>query len=130
MQNSFQKSSNLISKSLNHPDESRQFTAHGHLDLINFEDGTTIGKGIFEPGWRWSTDVKPLAQTTQCMAAHMGYCISGKMIIRMENGEEYPINEGDAFNIPPGHDAWVVGTEPCVMLDWSGYKDYAKKAAA
>ena len=115
-------------KVFSQPDERRDFKSHGHLDLVSFDDGLAIGQGTFEPGWKWSNDVKPLAGTESCEAPHTGYCISGSMIIRMNDGEEMLIKAGDAFQIPPGHDAWVEGSEPCVMLDFTGYENYAKKA--
>jgi mannose-6-phosphate isomerase-like protein (cupin superfamily) len=116
----------MISKNLNQPDERREFKDHGHLDVVNFDDGTAIGHGVFEPGWRWSVDVKPLARTPLCDAEHTGYCLKGSMVIRMENGEEVTIRAGDAFHIPPNHDAWVVGNEDCELIDVSGAKNYAQ----
>ena len=116
-------------KSFESPDETRPFQAHGRLDLLNFPDGTAVGRGVFEPGWRWSKDVKPIAGTSSCMAEHHGYCLSGSMVIQMDNGDEFRIQAGDAFTIPPGHDAWVVGNEQCISLDMTGFKDYAKKTA-
>jgi predicted small metal-binding protein len=116
-------------KNFEQPDESRPFKGHGRLDLVNFDDGHTLGKGIFEPGWKWSVDVKPLAGTESCQAAHFGYCLKGKMTIRMDNGEELQIKAGEAFELEPGHDAWVVGNEPCEVLDFVGFSDYAVSAA-
>jgi mannose-6-phosphate isomerase-like protein (cupin superfamily) len=116
-------------KNLETPDERRDFKAHGHLDLVNFAEDLSIGRAVFEPGWRWSTDVRPLAGTEICEASHSGYCISGQMTIRLVNGDEFTIRPGDAFFIPPGHDAWVIGNEPCVLIDVGGYSSYAKKAA-
>jgi hypothetical protein len=117
-----------IQKTFNQPDECRDFKSHGRLDLLNFDGGITIGQGTFEPGWKWSNDVKPIAGTESCEAPHTGYCISGSMTVRMNDGKEFQIKPGDAFQIPPGHDAWVVGNEACVMLDFTGYEQYAKKA--
>ena len=114
------------SRNFNQPDERRDFQSHGHLDLLNFDDGTVVGRGVFEPGWRWSNDVKPLAGTHLCEAAHWGYCLSGHMVIRMEDGEERSIRAGEVFRIEPGHDAWVVGNENCELLDFGGYQNYAR----
>lgn len=117
----------VISKDFAHPDERRNFKGHGHLDVLNFEDGTMIGLGVFEPGWRWSNDVKPIVETESCEADHTGYCVKGRMTIRMNSGEEFQIKAGEAFRIPPGHDAWVEGNETCEALDVTGYRDYAVK---
>ena len=110
----------------NRPDERRDFKGHGHLDVLNFPDGTVVGKGVFEPGWKWSNDVKPIAGTQTCEASHVGYCLKGEMTIKMNDGKEFHIKAGDAFEIPPGHDAWVDGKEACELLDFGGYASYAK----
>lgn len=115
-------------RSLDTPDERRDFAAHGFLNLISFPEGVNVGRATFEPGWRWSNDVRPLAETETCEAPHSGYCISGSMAIRMNNGDEFVVRAGDAFHIPPGHDAWVLGSEPCVLIDVGGYANYAKRA--
>ncbi len=117
-------------KNLKNPDERRDFKSHGHVDLIKFSEEISIGRGEFEPGWKWSEDVQPIAGTASCEAPHAGYCLSGSMVIRMNNGEEFTIRAGDAFQIPPGHNAWVPGNERCVLIDFSGFKHYAKRAAA
>jgi quercetin dioxygenase-like cupin family protein len=100
----------------------------GELRMIDL-DGPAAGKATFQPGWRWSEHVKPIAGTDSCQAPHLGYVLSGQMTIRMDDGTEDTINTGDFVSIAPGHDAWVVGDEPCVMLDWQGYADYAKPKA-
>ena len=76
-------------------------------------------KGTFEPGWRWSRDVKPIAGTDSCQTRHLGYTISGRMHITFDDGTEVEIAAGDAFDLAPGHDAYTVGDEPCVMIDVS-----------
>jgi hypothetical protein len=119
------KTTKIINKQFTRPDERRDFKAHGHLDLVSFEDGSAIGRGVFEPGWRWSTDVKPIAETDSCEASHTGYCMRGRMTVRMNDGEEIRIKPGDAFRIPPGHDAWVEGSETCELLDFTGFSEYA-----
>ena len=108
------------------PDETRSFKAHGHLDVLKFGDGATIGRGVFEPGWKWSNDVKPIAGTTSCQSSHAGYCVSGRMTIKMDGGDQFTVGAGEAFHVPPGHDAWTEGKEACVMIDVTGVKDYAK----
>lgn len=117
--------SKLDAKSFEKPDETRAFVENGHLDVLTF-GGITAGRGTFEPGWKWSEHVKPLAQTDSCQAAHTGYVLSGRMKVVMDNGDEIEVKPGDAFHMPPGHDAWTVGDEPCVLLDFSGFADYAK----
>lgn len=117
--------SDLQTKQFEAPDEVRPFQAHGHVDLVNLANGP-IGRGVFEPGWRWSNDVKPLAGTDSCQVEHVGYVISGRMKVVMDDGQEAEVGPGDAFNMPPGHDAWTVGDEPCVLLDFGGLKGYAQ----
>jgi mannose-6-phosphate isomerase-like protein (cupin superfamily) len=123
-----EKETTIFVKDLKKPDERREFEGHGHLDVSTFEDGSTIGKASFEPGWRWSNDVKPIAGTSSCEAEHHGYSIQGTMVVRMDSGEEFTIKAGGAFHIPPGHDAWVVGNETCEMIDVGGFTNYAVKA--
>ena len=116
----------LIKKSADTPDETRVFEAgKGRLDFVSL-DGAPIGRGTFEAGWRWSEHVKPIAGTDSCQAAHMGYIVSGRMTVRMNDGEEMEFGPGDFMMCPPGHDAWIVGDEACVMVDWQGAADYAK----
>lgn len=115
-----------MSKNFSHPDERRAFKAHGHLDILTFEDDTTIGRGVFEPGWKWSSDVKPIAGTESCEMSHTGYCVKGSMKIMMDDGKEFTLNPGDAFQIPPGHDAEVIGDETCELIDVTGFERYAK----
>jgi mannose-6-phosphate isomerase-like protein (cupin superfamily) len=90
-------------------------------------EGGPIGRATFQPGWQWSKHVKPIAKTDSCEAAHMGYFISGRMKIVMDDGEEMEFGPGDFMVAPPGHDAWIVGDEPCVVIDWQGFADYAKQ---
>jgi hypothetical protein len=116
------------SKSLNSPEEVRTFDM-GKVELVNVA-GATIGRATFEPGWKWSTCVKPIAKTNSCQAAHFGYQISGTMTTRMDDGTERTSKGGDVLNIPPGHDAWVVGNEAVVVLDFQGMVDYAKQDKA
>jgi len=113
------------SKSLNLPEEVRKFDK-GKVELVNVA-GATIGRATFEPGWKWSTCVKPIANTNSCQAAHFGYQVSGTMTTRMDDGTEKTSRAGDVLNIPPGHDAWVVGNEPVVVLDFQGMVNYAKQ---
>ena len=112
------------SQSIERPHERRPFRAHGQMDVVTLGD-FTLGKGTFEPGWRWSEDVKPIAGTDSCQTLHTGICISGQMTVRMDDGTEASVGPGDVVRIEPGHDAWVVGDEPCVMYE-SVVAAYAK----
>jgi hypothetical protein len=123
-----QGSEKLESKSLNSPDEVRKFDK-GKVELVSVA-GATIGRATFEPGWMWSTCVKPIAGTNSCQAAHFGYQVSGTLVTRMDDGAESTTKGGDVLNIPPGHDAWVVGNEPVVVLDFQGMVEYAKHGKA
>ena len=104
--------------------ERRPFAGHGHMDVVTLGD-FTLGKGTFEPGWRWSADVKPIAGTESCRTTHTGICVAGRMTVRMDDGTERTIGPGDVTVIPAGHDAWVIGDEACVMYD-TGVAAYAK----
>ena len=97
------------------------------VELVDL-NGHAVGRGTFEPGWRWSENVKPLAGTDSCQVDHIGYVLEGRMALRMDDGTEREFGPGDAFHMPPGHDAWIVGDEPCVVIDWQGFGNYAKPA--
>jgi hypothetical protein len=116
-------------KSFEKPDEKRDFKSNGHMAVLNFPDGVSIGRAIYAPGWKWANDVRPIAGTTRCEIPHSGYCVSGMMRVRLLNGDEFAIRAGDAFQIPPGHEAWVSGDEPCIMIDVTGCRAYGKKSA-
>lgn len=115
---------NMERKTLHSPDETRQFPK-GKIELVTI-GGVTFGKATFEPGWKWSESVKPIVKTSSCEAPHTQYHISGRLRVKMDNGTEIEFGPGDVGVIPSGHDAWVVGNEPAVMLDITGMKDYAK----
>jgi len=114
-------------KSFDSPDETRPFEGNGHADVVNV-GGQTIGRGVFEPGWRWSSNVKPIAGTDSCQVSHLGFVVSGRMKIFMDDGGEGEIGPGDVVAIPRGHDAEVVGDEACVVLDFGEFGDYAKRS--
>jgi hypothetical protein len=113
-------------RSFSKPDETRKFNL-GKVDVISL-GGTTFGRAVFEPGWRWSTCVKPIAQTQSCEAPHMNLHISGRLHVVMDDGTEYEFGPGEIGEIPPGHDAWVVGHEAVVVIDVTGMENYAKKS--
>jgi ethanolamine utilization protein EutQ (cupin superfamily) len=106
------------------PDETRTFDK-GKIELANLGD-VVIGRSTFEPGWSWEKCVKPLVKTDSCQAPHTMYVISGRMKVRMDDGTETETGPGDTAVVPPGHNAWVVGNEPCIAIDFTGAKDYAK----
>ncbi len=112
-------------KSINTPDETRPFEK-GKAEIVNVA-GATIGRLTLEPGWRWSTHVKPIAGTEWCEAPHFAYQVSGRLHVKMADGAEFELGPGDVSNLPSGHDAWVVGNEPVVSVDWFGAVDYAKQ---
>ena len=120
--------SGLIRKSLDAPEEVRKFEGDsGQLELVNLDAGP-VGRATFKPGWKWSEHVKPIAGTDSCQAAHTCYFVSGRMKVVMDDGEEIEYGPGDFAIMPPGHDAWIVGAEPCIVVDWQGFADYAKPA--
>jgi len=114
-------------KSLSRPDEVRTFDK-GKLEIINIK-GRTVGRATFQPGWRWSDSVKPLVNTKSCEAPHFQYHLSGTLRVKADDGEERDFKAGDVSLLESGHDAWVVGNEPVVVVDFQGMLDYAKSRA-
>jgi hypothetical protein len=102
-------------KNIDTPDERHAFE-HASLSVVNLP-GVTIARTVYQPGWRWSTHVKPVVGTEACQAAHTGYVISGRFHARMDDGREFAFGPGDVHVMAAGHDAWVEGDEPCVGLD-------------
>ena len=113
-------------KNYDSPDETRSFEGKGQAEILNIA-GQVVGKATFEPGWKWSENVKPIAQTDSCQVSHLGYILSGRMQVRMDDGSEAEVGPGDVMAIPPGHDAEVVGDEACVTLDFGEFGEYAKR---
>ena len=113
-------------KSINSPDEIRTFDK-GKVELTTFINGTTIGRITLEPGWSWEKCVKPIVKTNSCEAPHTQYIISGHIKVVMDDGSEEQFGPGDTAVIPSGHNAWVVGDEPVVAIDFAGLKNYAKE---
>lgn len=112
-------------KNFTKPDETREFPK-GKLELINV-GGSMIGKATLQPGWKWSESVQPLAKTKSCEAPHFQYHVSGVLKVKMDDGTILECKAGDVSLLPMGHDAWVVGDEPVVVVDFQGMADYAKK---
>jgi hypothetical protein len=113
-------------KNFDSPDETRPFEGKGHADVVQV-GGQPVARGTFEPGWKWSNNVKPIAGTESCQVSHIGYALSGRMKIYMDDGSEQEIGAGEAVAIPPGHDAEVIGDEPFVMVDFGEIQEYAKR---
>ncbi len=111
-------------KSFVKPDEVREFP-NGRLELLLI-GGVIVGRAVLQPGWKWSTSVKPYVGTESCEAPHFQYHVSGVLKIRMDDGTELECRKGDVSLLAAGHDAWVVGTEPVVLVDFQGMADYAK----
>jgi quercetin dioxygenase-like cupin family protein len=106
------------------PDETRTFD-NGHADILKVANAE-IGRLTFEPGWRWSQDVKPIAGTDLCEAPHFQYHVAGTLRIQLADGSEFDAGPGDVTSLPSGHDAWVVGDEAVGVIDWFGASAYAK----
>jgi hypothetical protein len=110
-----QKKEGIQKKSLEAPDETHPF-GHGKMEVVHL-GGVTINRLHYEPGWRWSQDVKPLAKTDRCEVLHVGYIVQGRLKIVARDGSEGEIQAGDGFVIQPGHDAWTLGNETAILLD-------------
>ena len=104
-------------------DEVREFP-NGRAEILNIGGGE-VGRLVLEPGWRWSNDVKPIAGTDSCEAPHFQYHVSGRLAVRMDDGTELIAGPGDITSLPAGHDGWVVGDEPVVVIDWYGAGKFA-----
>jgi hypothetical protein len=111
-------------RSFEQPDEVREFP-NGLAEILKV-GGVEIGRLVFQPGWRWSHDVKPIAGTDSCTAPHFQFHVSGRLAIHMDDGTEFVAGPGDVTSLPSGHDAWVVGDEPVVTVDWFGASNYAR----
>lgn len=112
----------LQRKSFAHPDQVRSFSL-GHIDVVNLDE-TTVGRYVWEPGWRWSTDVAPVVQTASCQNRHVGYVETGHLHVVMDDGTEMDVVAGDAYEIPPGHDAWVVGDVAWETVEFASARSF------
>lgn len=112
-------------KSFKVPDDTRNFP-NGKAEILKIGGGE-VGRLVFQPGWRWSKDVKPIAKTRSCEAPHFQYHLSGRLAIKMDDGSEFVAEPGDVTALPVGHDAWVIGDEPAVVVDWWGASNYARE---
>jgi hypothetical protein len=117
--------SKMQKRNMAQPDEKRTFD-RGLVELVAL-GGVTFGRATLQPGWKWSTSVKPLVKTHSCEAPHLQYHVSGRLCVVMDDGSKDEFGPGDVSLLPPGHDAWVVGNDPVVVIDISGMVDYAKQ---
>lgn len=117
---------NMEVKGFGKPDEVRKFEK-GKVELVKI-GGAMVGKATFEPGWKWSKHVKPLVKTESCEAPHFQYHVSGILHVVMDDGAEKDIKAGEISSLPTGHDAWVVGNEPVIVVDFQGMVDYARQS--
>ena len=113
----------LQRKGFSAPDEVRNFP-NGRIDVVRLDE-IPVGRFVMQPGWRWSHDVAPITGSRSCQHRHVGYTVSGSLGVRMEDGTELVIRPGDAYEIPPGHDAWVVGDEPWTSVEFTSAHSYA-----
>jgi class 3 adenylate cyclase len=109
------------------PDETRT-VPNGRVDVVSLDD-RVIGRMTYEPGWKWSKDVGPIAGTQSCQFHHVGVTLSGRLRVEMTDGLELEIGPGDVFELPPGHDAWVIGDVPWVSVDFEAMRTYARTSA-
>jgi len=114
----------LQRKSLKLPDTVRRFP-HGHIDTVALDE-SEVGRWEFEPGWRWSTDVRPIVGTPSCQNRHVGVASQGTLHVVLDDGTTMEVVEGDAYEIPPGHDGWVVGDETFITYEWTSSRIFAQ----
>ncbi len=106
------------------PDE-RRTPAKSNIDVVTIGD-TEVGRFTFQPGWKWSECIKPVAKTDSCQATHLGYAVAGRLHVAHSDGSEADVGPGDVYAIAPDHDAWVVGDEPFVGVEFKSAATYAK----
>lgn len=99
---------------------------HGHIEVVEMGDNV-VGRMTYEPGWRWSVDIKPIAGGDSCQFHHLGFTVSGRLRVQMPDGAELETGPNEVFEFPPGHDAWVVGDEPWVAIDFEAMRTYGKE---
>ena len=116
----------IYSKSFDEPDEQRS-PDKTKVDVVKLP-GASVARITFQPGWRWSECIKPVVGTDSCQVEHIGYVVSGSLHVTHEDGSEGEVKPGDVYRIAPGHDAWVVGGEPAVFVEFQGAASYAKPA--
>ena len=116
--------SRLQAKTIGQPDEVRTFP-NGRVEVYTLDD-VIIGRTLFEPGWHWAVDVKPIAGTASCQYHHLGVCVRGRLGIRMDDGTTFEIGPNTVFDIPAGHDGWVIGDDPWETYDVAGMRGFGR----
>jgi hypothetical protein len=111
-------------KSITAPEEVRDFDG-GHMEIV-WVGGTTVVRATFQPGFRWSDSLGPKVGSKSCQLSHTGFVVSGRLCFAPDDSDEVVLGPGDVFSVPPGHDTWVVGDEPAVILDFTGDDHLAK----
>jgi class 3 adenylate cyclase len=111
-------------RNLTQPDQRLEFPGI-HVEQVELGD-LTVGRVVCEPGWRWSTHVRPHVGGEWCQARHIGVVLSGRLGVALEDGQTYEFGPDDVFEIPPGHDGWTVGEEPCVQIEWAGLHAFTR----
>lgn len=111
-------------KKFTRADEVRKFPK-GRLELVKI-GGAVVGRATLLPGWKWSKSVQPIVKTKSCEAPHFQYHVAGRLKVLMDDGTLLECRPGDVSLLPSGHDAWVVGHEPVIIVDFQGMVDYAK----
>lgn len=111
-------------RDFSNPDETRN-PDKATVEVVNLP-GAQVGRYTFQPGWRWSECIKPVVGTASCQVDHLGYVLSGRLGVRHDDGTEAEIKPGDVYHIKPGHDGWVIGDKPTVVIEFQGAATYAK----
>jgi class 3 adenylate cyclase/quercetin dioxygenase-like cupin family protein len=114
----------LRRKRFDRPDEVRT-VEKGRIEIVELGE-LAVGRAVFQPGWRWSEHVRPIVGGDSCQVHHIGYVVSGRIHVEMNDGASIELTDGDTFEVPPGHDAWVVGDEPWISVDYAGRRLFAK----
>jgi len=109
------------------PDETRT-PDKTRVDVVKL-GSTTAARLTMQPGWKWSECIRPVVGTDSCQVEHIGYCVSGSLHVKHDDGSEGEVKPGDVYRVAPGHDAWTVGNEPAVFVEFQGAANYAKPAS-
>jgi hypothetical protein len=112
-----------LHKSLETPDDVIEFPGI-RARIVELGD-LTVGELVSEPGWRWSTHVRPTVGGQWCQARHVGIVLSGRLGVGLSDGTSLEFGPNDVFDVPPGHDGWTIGDEPCVQIEWAGLRAFA-----